>query len=490
MKKNLFSIFCFLLFLSFTFTAAGQTWHEMKKLGPGWNNHKIDFDSQGNVCIIWPGNGISFVKSLDGGANWTETEYLSPIPGDSSNPDMALDSKDHIYVVFENDFPGKCQLYFTRSTNGGSDWTTPIRIAVTQEHSMWPQIVTDSNDRVYIFWHERVCGHDHNCPDGHQMQLYHIQSADGGMSWSSPGLIVNGGPGWTLDAAVDSRDNIFVFYSAQVQGGSGGAKCFKSTDGGNSWTYSSISSGGGSLAAAIDSKDNIHIFKKLGGVNNTYFGHIKSEDGGETWSEPYAVIKSPGSSNMNPNWPCIAVDVEDNIHAACQSNLPGNFEVYYSRSLDSGGTWTITQKVTNTPAYSLQPSIAIGRDNIVHFAWNEVDINGGSDFGFFYKRGIFSVPGKPKNLLVAAESSTQLSLTWQIGSGDKDGFRIERSLYPDREFAEIAFVLQPVGSYKDTGLSPGTTYYYRLKACYGPLCSGYTNTASAKTLPKKGKGRR
>ena len=41
-------------------------------------------------------------------------------------------------------------------------------------------------------------------------------------------------------------------------------------------------------------------------------------------------------------------------------------------------------------------------------------------------------------------------------------------------FVQIAAVATAVGSYRDTGLTPSTTYRYRVRLCGGGECSGYT----------------
>lgn len=55
-------------------------------------------------------------------------------------------------------------------------------------------------------------------------------------------------------------------------------------------------------------------------------------------------------------------------------------------------------------------------------------------------------------------------LTWQDASSDELGFKIERKTGLGGTYRQIAIVGPNVTSYTDTGLSQGTTYYYRVSA--------------------------
>jgi hypothetical protein len=91
-------------------------------------------------------------------------------------------------------------------------------------------------------------------------------------------------------------------------------------------------------------------------------------------------------------------------------------------------------------------------------------------------------PNAPSNLAATAVSSSQINLTWQDNSSDETGFKIERRT-ASGSYSQIATVGAGVTSYSNTGLTAGTTYYYRVKACSSAGDSGYSNEASATTLP-------
>ncbi len=92
-------------------------------------------------------------------------------------------------------------------------------------------------------------------------------------------------------------------------------------------------------------------------------------------------------------------------------------------------------------------------------------------------------PTDPTNLSATAVGTSQIDLTW-TGSTDNvgvSGYRVERCQGAGcTNFVEVA---TPAGtSHPDSGLTPGTTYRYRVRAADAvPNFSGYSNIATATT---------
>jgi hypothetical protein len=100
-----------------------------------------------------------------------------------------------------------------------------------------------------------------------------------------------------------------------------------------------------------------------------------------------------------------------------------------------------------------------------------------------YPPAPLNLPAAPSNLTATAVSSSRIDLSWTDNSNNETRFEIERST-DNASFTKIAEVGANVTSYSNTGLSRNTTYYYRVRACNGDGCSGYSNTASARTPPR------
>ena len=85
-------------------------------------------------------------------------------------------------------------------------------------------------------------------------------------------------------------------------------------------------------------------------------------------------------------------------------------------------------------------------------------------------------PLAPNNLRFITQNSTSIEMIWDDLSLTEDGFSIERSL-DSLTFTEVGTAGIDNNSFVDTGLSPGTNYYYRVRAFIGSaLFSEFSNT--------------
>lgn len=90
--------------------------------------------------------------------------------------------------------------------------------------------------------------------------------------------------------------------------------------------------------------------------------------------------------------------------------------------------------------------------------------------------------GAPSGLIASAVSYTQINLSWTDNSGAESEFIISRAGVSGGPYTEIATVSANSTSYSDTGLTFGTTYYYRVQAVNDETASVYSNEASATAL--------
>ena len=259
-------------------TDGGSSWTGKRQLT--WNSNGAVFACLAprpsiRLHLAWQGynsgNGeIYYKKSTNGGTTWTASQRLTWNSGSSGYPSMGLSSSTRLHIVWDDDTPGDYEVYYRASTDGGATWGTGRRISLTSGDSYYPVLAVDPSDNLHVVWEDLTAGN---------IEIYYKMSPDTGASWAASRRIT-----WTS---------------------------------GNS----------NNPALAADPSGDLHVVW----IDNTpgdYEVYYKSStDGGAGWTASRRLTWNSGSSED----PDIAVDSSSNLHVVWSDKTPGNYEVYYMK---------------------------------------------------------------------------------------------------------------------------------------------------------------
>jgi hypothetical protein len=330
-------------------------------------NAAIAVEPSGKLHLVWeddtPGNHeIYYKKSSDGGATWTANKRLTFNSGFSAGPIIIAEPSGKLHVLWSDDTPGNSEIYCKRSTDGGATWTASQRLTFTTAMSMGPALLIDASLNFHLFYKDQTSG---------RFEFYHKKSTDGGVTWTTGKKITSASNcmlGMTV--GLDSSGGLYLAWSDNP---TGNYEVYyqKSTDGGSTWTasrrltWNSGSSEGPLLA--VDASDGLHIVwtDDIAGNNEIYFR--KSTNKGGTWTATKRLTWNSGSSQAT----ALAVDSSSRLHVIWMDDLPGNYEIYYRRSVDGGTIWTASQRLTWTLGFSGYASLGVDASGNIHVVWED-----------------------------------------------------------------------------------------------------------------------
>jgi hypothetical protein len=288
-------------------------------------NTAIAVDSANRIHMVWQDNALAsnheiyYKKSTNAGTTWTK-KRLTYTSGDSYTPAIAIDSNNHIHLVW-SDWTGNTQICYKKSTNGGTTWTTK-RLTFSSGGSFIPAIATDANNYIHVVWHDYTPGN----PD-----IYYKKSTDGGETWTHKRLTYNSGNSVVSTIAVDTSHNIHVMWGDDT---SGNYEIYykKSTNGGANWTTKRLTFNSGwssNPEVAIDSNNYIHLVWIDDSQDSNHEVYYKrSTNTGTTWNHKRLTHSSHYSGK-----PDIVTDSSNNILVVWFDHTPGNHEIYFRKGI-------------------------------------------------------------------------------------------------------------------------------------------------------------
>jgi len=163
----------------------------------------------GNSDIVYAGRSIIY-KSINGGSNWTTTNYGNVLDGNPAlSMDISYQTSDKVYV---GTAPNQTRFNLFRTNNGGTSWDN---ITGTLPDRFPADIAVDPNDDniVYVTFYGFGTGH-----------VY--KSTNSGDSWTD---VSDNLPDVPVTAVIVDPNNSSHIYIGTDIG------VFVSTDGGGSW---------------------------------------------------------------------------------------------------------------------------------------------------------------------------------------------------------------------------------------------------------------
>jgi hypothetical protein len=302
---------------------------------------------------------IYYKRSTDGGLSWGADTRLTNTNNSSSELASVSVSGSAVHLVWLDYRDGNAEIYYKRSTDDGSSWETDLRLTNNTFDSQSPSLSV-SGQFLHTVWYDNRDGN---------YEIYYKRSTDGGTSWGTDTRLTNNsGQSWYPSVSVSGSSVHVVWYD----GRDGNDEIYykRSTDAGLSWgadtrlTNNAAISQRPSVAAA---GSDVHVawtdFRD-GSDAEIYFK--RSGDGGANWETDTRLTNTIGISYN----PCITVSGSA-IHLVWYDNRDGNQEIYYKRSTNSGINWGADTRLTiNIPGISYLPSVAVS-GSAVHVVWTD-----------------------------------------------------------------------------------------------------------------------
>ena len=348
------------------------------------NNARGIAISGSDVHLVWcdERNGnreIYYKRSTNGGTNWGQDIRFTNDSAVSWRPSVAV-SGSVVHTVWCDFRNGNFEIYYKRSTDGGVSWSQDTRLTNDSAISWAPSMAVNGST-IHIVWEETRDGNE---------EIYYKRSTDAGLSWGQDTRLTNNPLNSLYPSVAVSGSSVHVSWY-DFRTGSRAIFYKRSTDGGMSWGNDVQLTGNYADSynpAVAVSGQVVHIAWHDRRDGNEDIFYRRSGDGGVNW-EPEIRL----TNNSSVSWyPSISVSGSA-VHLAWYDNYEGNYEIYYDRSTDGGASWEPALRLTNNNGGSYRPSICVS-DSTVHVIWND-DRDG--DWEIYYKRNPTGNPIGIKN---------------------------------------------------------------------------------------------
>ncbi|MBN2012676.1 T9SS type A sorting domain-containing protein [candidate division KSB1 bacterium] len=425
-----------------------------------YQGRNIAMGSDGSIHVQWcdagtPSNVVYYSKSTDGGATWTTPVvandgyygYKAAIDVDPNDP-----MKVHIvYIGYMNSGETRTARC-VRSLDGGATWEPSVLVAGSNVNTNNPDIAVDQDGNPHVAFDSYA-----------DTFIRYNYSTDGGATFMAEPEVVNtgfGGETFGASVTIDNSGNPHVFFGGGGTAGSWGDK-------GTYWNWRDMASGAWQEVPPVelspegtgcpypsmvfDSQGKGHAFYDAAGTTGQRGIWYRVYDPASGWAEATEIMPSiPGGSDMMAQ---AGIDDNDNIYIGYLDGLGGGMNLEPSEGdfftgTNISGSWEFVNVSGNGPnVYESHPNVArrvLSSDSLFHCLYEL----GAGPVDIVYELG-YPWPPNPKC------GVNQLSDTYNL-TGPFTVTATTSDLDGTTESCELFVWLndEEVGSYPMTSVSP------------------------------------
>ncbi|HLS48135.1 MAG TPA: sialidase family protein, partial [Gemmatimonadales bacterium] len=313
-----------------------------------------------------------YLRTSADGVTWTNGTPVSGIqPGNQFSAQVAAwgTGSGNVAVSWKDMGPAHPQLMVAVSTDGGLTFNAPVQVSDHADNSqLVGGIAADGTGTLYASWTRQYSGDRWD-------DTWFSRSTNGGATWSTP-VVAFDGDHYSFDTDIVAAPGGKVWIViVDDQSFKTNLMVRRSTDGGTSWATSQITSytQTGKMAVhpslALAPDGTLHALWQ--DIQVRYNGPARvvtsrSGDDGATWSAAVPVsdevVISNAQGHDNRIAPSLSIGPDGTLHAAWADDrsAPGsNFDIYHDRSTDGGATWGTDALVNDMPAINEQIHAAV-----------------------------------------------------------------------------------------------------------------------------------
>lgn len=289
---------------------------------------------------------------------FTNATSISSVSGNSELPSLLV-SSDGIFTIWTETESGKSNVLFSKSTDGGFTFDKPVNLsALANGQSSYPQFV-EGNNHIYVTWQSALSG---------TSNILLTRSLDDGTSFEKPIQLSDGSQLSAFPQVALSGNNVYSSWIEKSADNSTNIIFAKSTDQGNSFgaplhvTHNVGNSGIPKLSA---DGTNVYLLWEDNSKGDYEVFLSKSSDSGASFHVPLDISTTAGQSGT----PEIAIS-GNNVYAVWMDNTSGNYDIFFAKSADGGATFEKPIDISNLKGDSGYPQITAWKNN-VYVTWTQ-----------------------------------------------------------------------------------------------------------------------